>query len=230
MPDVPCRHGRVFAFEPHSTALVVIDMQREFLDAEGATALAGADIAPLRAIVPTVAAVLGAARAGGLAVIHTREGHAPDLSDLSAVKRQQYAASGIAIGAAGPLGRRFVCGEAGHGIIPELAPAPGEAVVDKPGFGAFYGTGLDAILARGGIERLILAGVTTQCCVHSTLREAVDRGYACLTLADACASGDPELHEATLRIIASEGHLFGWIAAAADLCTAIDPQPAVATV
>ena len=224
MASVPCRSGRSFALARERTALLVIDMQRDFLDPEGASALAGTDVARLAAIVPAVAAVLSAARTAALMVVHTREGHRADLGDLTAVKREQYAASGIEIGAAGPLGRRFVRGEAGHDTVPELAPIAGEAVIDKAGFGAFHGTDLDERLAAEGIDRLILTGVTTQCCVHSTLREAVDRGFACLTLADATATEDPSIHEAALSIIASEGHLFGWIANAQDLTMELAPS------
>lgn len=210
--NIPCRHGRTFAAPPGRTALLIIDMQRDFLDPCGASALAGTDVSRLRAIVPAVRRLLQAARAAGLHVVHTREGHASDLADLSPVKRAQYAAAGIRIGEPGPLGRRFVRGEAGHAIVPELAPAAGEDVIDKPGFGAFFATELGERLAARGCTHLFLAGVTTQCCVHSTLREAVDRGFACLTVADACATEDPALQEAVFAIIASEGHLFGWIA------------------
>lgn len=218
---IPCRHGRTFRADPSTTALLVIDMQRDFLDPAGASGLAGVAVDRLAAIVPAVRRVLGAARAAGLMVVHTREGHRPDLSDLSATKREQYAASGIPVGEPGPLGRRFVRGEAGHAIVAELAPAPGEEVIDKPGFGAFFATDLEARLRARGITHLVLTGVTTQCCVHSTLREAVDRGFACLTVADACATEDPALHEAVLAIIASEGHLFGWIAEAADVTASL---------
>jgi len=219
--SIPCRHGRTFSADPAATALLVIDMQRDFLDPQGASGLAGVDTARLAAIVPTVRGVLDAARSAGLMVVHTREGHRPDLSDLSPTKREQYAASGIPVGEPGPLGRRFVRGEAGHDIVPQLAPAPGEAVIDKPGFGAFFATDLEERLRARRVTHLLLTGVTTQCCVHSTLREAVDRGFACLTVADACATEDASLHEAVLAIIASEGHLFGWIAAAADVTAAL---------
>lgn len=223
MPAIACRHDREFAFAPETTALMVIDMQRDFLDPEGASALAGVDVSRLAAIVPVVKAVLEAARAQGLTIIHTREGHEPGLSDLTPLKRDQYRGSGIGIGDKGPLGRHFVRGEAGHAIIDDLAPEPGEWQVDKPGFGAFFATDLEARLRNRGVARLILTGVTTQCCVHSTLREAVDRGFACLTVADGCATEDAGLHAATLSIIASEGHLFGWVADAASVVEALKP-------
>ena len=142
-------------------------------------------------------------------VIHTREGHRPDLSDLTAFKRPRAAGSGAAIGSTGPLGRLLVRGEPGHAIIEEAAPLPGETVIDKPGFGAFYATDLELILRSAGISRLTLAGVTTDICVHSTLREAVDRGFDCTTVGDACAAGDPAIHEAMLACIAGEGGILG---------------------
>jgi len=219
--NIRCHHGRTFHADPERTALIVIDMQRDFLVAQGASGLAGVDTGLLAAIVPAVRDILDAARLAGLVVVHTREGHKADLSDLPATKREQYAASGIPIGEPGPLGRRFVRGEAGHAIVPELAPVAGEMVIDKPGFGAFFATDLEERLRAAGVTHLILAGVTTQCCVHSTLREAVDRGFACLTVADACATEDRELHEAVLKIIASEGHLFGWIADRTEVTTSL---------
>lgn len=215
--QVPCRGERHFAFPEQRTALLLIDMQRDFCAPEGASAIAGEDIAPVRAIVPRLRQVLEAARRQGLVVIHTREGHLPDLSDLTPAKRARSAAAGAEIGSVGPLGRLLVRGEYGHDFIDELTPLPGEAVFDKPGFGAFYRTELEAYLRGRGIEHLILTGVTTQCCVQSTLREAVDRGYHCLTLEDCCAAFDPRWHAATFEIIASEGHLFGWVASAASL-------------
>src|SRR5207253_2581737 len=139
-------------------------------------------------IVPRVAKLVAAARRHGIEVIHTREGHRPDLSDLPASKRDRSRAAGAEIGSPGPLGRVLVRGEYGHDFIDELRPAPGEAVFDKPGFGAFYATSLDDHLRARSIDRLLFTGVTTQCCVQSTLREAVDRGYSCLTFYDGCAA------------------------------------------
>jgi nicotinamidase-related amidase len=222
--SVPCRHGRHFAFEPRRTALLVIDMQRDFLAPEGASGASGFDLAPLRAIIPRLQEVLYAARASGLHIFHTREGHRADLADLAEVKRLRSKEAGAEIGSPGPLGRFLVRGEPGHDIIEELRPALGEPVIDKAGFGAFHGTDLGHMLALQGVSHLLLAGVTTQCCVQSTLREAVDRGYACLTLEDCCASFDPALHEASLRIIASEAHLFGWIADSGSLLRAVSAE------
>jgi nicotinamidase-related amidase len=218
---VACRDQRVFSAPPASLALLVIDMQRDFCAPEGACALAGEDIAPLRAIVPLLARVVAAARRRGLTVIHTREGHLPDLSDLTPAKRERSRAAGVEIGAPGPLGRLLVRGERGHDFIDELVPLPGEAVFDKPGFGAFYRTELEAYLRTLGVEHLIVSGVTTQCCVQSTLREAVDRGYYCVTLEDCCAAFSRRWHDATFDIIASEGHLFGSVSAGAALLEAL---------
>jgi len=167
------------------------------------------DVGILRGAIPNVRRLLDAARAANIRVIHTREGHRPDLSDLAAFKRARAAGSGAAIGSTGPLGRLLVRGEPGHAIIEEAAPLPGETVVDKPGFGAFYATDLELILRAAGITRLTIAGVTTDICVHSTLREAVDRGFVCTTVGDACAAGDPAIHEAMLACIAGEGGILG---------------------
>lgn len=190
-------------------ALVVIDMQRDFLDPRGYVAQSGVDVSILRRTIPNVRRLLDAARTAGVRVIHTREGHRPDLSDLPAFKRRRAAGSGAAIGSTGPLGRLLVRGEPGHEIIEEAAPLPGETVIDKPGFGAFYATDLELILRAAGISRLTIAGVTTDICVHSTLREAVDRGFDCTTVGDACAAGDPAIHEAMLACIAGEGGILG---------------------
>jgi biuret amidohydrolase len=193
----------------HDVALLVIDMQRDFLDPRGYVAQSGVDVGILRGAIPNVRRLLDAARAANIRVIHTREGHRPDLSDLTAFKRARAAGSGAAIGSTGPLGRLLVRGEPGHAIIEEAAPLPGETVVDKPGFGAFYATDLELILRAAGITRLTIAGVTTDICVHSTLREAVDRGFVCTTVGDACAAGDPAIHEAMLACIAGEGGILG---------------------
>src|SRR6516162_7842354 len=167
-------------------ALLMIDMQRDFLDPRGYFARSGEDVGPLREIVPRSMRLLEAARKAAVRVIHTREGHRPDLSDLTGVKRRRAERAGAPIGSAGPLGRLLVRGEPGHAIIDELAPLPGEPVIDKPGYGAFYATDLELLLRAEGIGQLIIAGVTTDVCVHSTLREAVDRGFECITVGDAC--------------------------------------------
>jgi nicotinamidase-related amidase len=195
-----------------TTALVIIDMQRDFLDPEGYIARTGVDVRGLRAIIPTVRRLLDAARIKGIRVIHTREGHRSDLSDLPSVKARRAAGAGAPIGSMGPLGRLLVRGEPGHAIIPELEPLAHEPVIDKPGFGAFYATDLEQLLRVAGVRTLVIAGVTTDICVHSTLREAVDRGFECVTAGDACAAGDSAIHEAMLACIDGEGGILGRVA------------------
>jgi biuret amidohydrolase len=186
-------------------ALLVIDMQRDFLDPAGYVAQSGVDVNILRRTIAPIRRLLAAARSAKIRVIHTREGHRADLSDLTAFKKRRAAASGAPIGSLGPLGRLLVRGEPGHAIIDELSPLHGETVIDKPGFGAFYGTDLELVLRAAGVSGLTIAGVTTDICVHSTLREAVDRGFDCTTVGDACAAGEPAIHEAMLSCIAGEG-------------------------
>ena len=214
--SVPCRQGLSYAFDPARAALLAIDMQRDFLAEGGMCAEAGEDISGLREIVPSVAAVLDAARRAPLTVIHTREGYAPDLSDVHGLKRERQS-----VGRAGPSGRFLIRGEYGHDFVEECCPLDGETVIDKPGFSAFYKTGLEDLLRAQGISHLVIAGVTAQCCVLSTIRAAVDRGFYCLLLADACAAFDAKLHRATLDIIQGENHLFGWIADSAELIAAL---------
>ena len=194
---------------PRASALLVIDMQRDFLDPLGYVAQTGVDVSILRRTIAPVRRLLAAARAATIPVIHTREGHRTDLSDLTVFKQRRAAGSGAPIGSVGPLGRLLVRGEPGHAIIADAAPLPGETVIDKPGFGAFYATDLELILRAAGISALTIAGVTTDICVHSTLREAVDRGFDCTTVADACAAGDPAVHAAMLTCIAGEGGILG---------------------
>jgi nicotinamidase-related amidase len=201
------------------TALVIIDMQRDFLDPAGYIGQSGVDVSVLRAIIPQVHRLLLAARKVGIPVIHTREGHRPDLTDLTAVKRRRAAGAGAAIGSLGPLGRLLVRGEPGHAIIEELAPLAGEPVIDKPGFGAFYATDLELILRAAGITHLVFTGVTTDICVHSTLREAVDRGFECTTVEDACAAGDPAIHAAMIACIAGEGNILGRVLSTQEMLT-----------
>jgi biuret amidohydrolase len=191
------------------TALLVIDMQRDFLETEGYAVAAGLDISPLQAIVPTVGRLLDSARAAGLMIVHTREGHVPDLSDCPPYKLARSRAAGAEIGSSGPLGRLLVRGEAGHDFTDALRPVAGEIVIDKPGYSAFAHTDLDHRLRVRSIDTLILSGITTEVCVSSTLRDAVDRGYRCITVGDACASGYNDLHWAALRMIAVEGGIFG---------------------
>ena len=208
-----------------TTALLIIDMQRDFLDPQGYIAQTGVDVQGLRDIIPNVRRLLHAARAAGVRVVHTREGHRPDLSDLPAVKARRAAGAGAPIGSAGPLGRLLVRGELGHSIIPELEPLADEPVIDKPGFGAFYATDLEQLLRVAGIRTLIISGVTTDICVHSTLREAVDRGFECVTAGDACAAGDPAIHAAMLACIDGEGGILGRVASTEAIVTAWTGNP-----
>ncbi len=204
---VTCRGGhRLKLPSGGRTALLVIDMQRDFIDPQGMCAVLGDDPAFARAIVPRVERLTEWARVQGHAVFHTREGYAPDLSDMHAAKRARRGPV-----SEGPLGRFLIRGEVGHDFIDRLRPQPGEPVIDKPGFGAFHATDLDTRLRQRGITHLILCGVTTSCCVHTTLREAVDRGYTCLTVADCCAALELDDHDRALDLIASEGDLFGWV-------------------
>jgi nicotinamidase-related amidase len=200
-----------FALDPATTALVVIDMQRDFLEPGGFGELLGNDVSLLSAAVEPLQRVLAAARELGLTIIHTREGHRPDLSDCPPSKR---ARGGLAtgIGDAGPKGRILVRGELGHDIVDELAPEPGEIVLDKPGKGSFHATDLELILRNRGIASLIVTGVTTEVCVHTTVREANDRGCECLVLSDCCGSYFPEFHRVALEMIAAQGGIFGWVA------------------
>ena len=200
-----------YVFDPASTALVVIDMQRDFVEPGGFGASLGNDVAPLAAIVPAVAALLALARAHGLLVVHTRESHLPDLSDCPPAKRQRGNPA-LRIGDPGPMGRVLVRGEAGNAIVAELQPVAGEIVIDKPGKGAFYATGLHALLQERGIGHLLFAGVTTEVCVQSSMREANDRGYECLLVEDATASYFPEFKAATLAMIHAQGAIVGWTA------------------
>jgi len=195
-----------------TTALLIIDMQRDFLDPEGYIARTGVDVRGLRAIIPNVRRLLDAARTKDVQIIHTREGHRRDLSDLPAVKARRAAVAGAPIGSIGPLGRLLVRGEPGHAIIPELEPLANEPIIDKPGFGAFYATDLEQLLRIVGVRTLVIAGVTTDVCVHSTLREAVDRGFECVTVGDACAAADPAIHDAMLACIDGEGGILGRVA------------------
>lgn len=217
MTSVTCWEGRLFDFDPATTALLVIDMQRDFLDLDGMSAVEGEDVAELRKIMPAVQRLTQKAREAGIRVIHTREGYASDLSDVSQAKADRGS-----VGEPGPLGRFLIRGEPGHDFAAGFEPVPGEAVVDKPGFGAFFASDLEALLKAAGVTHLIIAGITTQCCVHSTLREAVDRGFYCLTVADACAAFDPEVHEAVLKVVQAENHLFGWVAVVDDVVAALE--------
>ena len=210
MPEIAAR-PYAFAFAPGSTALVVIDMQRDFIERGGFGEALVNDVTRLAAIVPTVKELLAWARDRGVRVVHTREGHRADLGDCSPAKRERGKPT-LRIGDKGPMGRILVDGEPGNEIVPELAPAPGEAVIVKPGKGAFYATGLDQMLRTQGITHLIVAGVTTEVCVQTTLREANDRGYDCLLGEDATESYFPEFKRATLAMIHAQGGIVGWTA------------------
>lgn len=190
-------------------ALIVIDMQRDFLDPGGYAATAGMDVSALRQPILFISTLLDHARRHGMLVVHTREGHRPDLSDCPPAKLARSRQAGAEIGSNGPLGRLLVRGEYGHDFVDELQPLTGEPVVDKPGYGAFHQTDLAQILMSRGIRRLYLCGVTTEVCVHSTLREAADRGFECVLVADACGSAHPQLHAAALQMVAVEGGIFG---------------------
>ncbi|MGK3993251.1 cysteine hydrolase family protein [Sorangium sp. So ce1024] len=198
---------------PGSAALLVIDMQRDFLEPGGFGAALGNDVRRLQRIVPTVRLLLDAFRERGLPILHTKEGHRPDLSDCPPTKRNR-GAPGMRIGDVGPMGRILILGEPGNDFVPELAPAPGELVVPKPGKGAFYRTGLDARLQALGVSQLVIAGVTTEVCVQTTMREANDRGYECLLVEDATESYFPEFKAATLEMVRAQGGIVGWTATA----------------
>ena len=199
-----------FTFSPASTALLMIDMQRDFVEPGGFGAALGNDVSPLQAVIAPCRTMLDAARAMGLMVIHTREGHSADLADCppSKIVRGRGA---IRIGDVGPMGRLLVRGEQGHGIVPQLAPVAGEVVVDKPGKGAFFATDLDHILHNRGMRSLIVCGVTTEVCVTTTVREANDRGYECVVLSDCVGSYFPEFQRVALEMIKAQGALFGWV-------------------
>jgi biuret amidohydrolase len=192
------------------TALVIIDMQRDFMEPGGFGETLGNDVSQLARAVKPCADVLGAARDAGLLVVHTREGHLPDLSDAPPAKIERGVPS-KRIGDPGPMGRILIRGEAGHDIIPALYPLDSEIVIDKPGKGAFYATELGDVLQKYGIENLLVCGVTTEVCVNTTVREANDRGYRCVVLADGCASYFPEFHEMGLNMIKAQGGIFGWV-------------------
>jgi biuret amidohydrolase len=192
------------------TAVVMIDMQRDFLEPGGFGEALGNDVSRLNSAVGPCRALLETARRRGMLVIHTREGHRPDMSDAPRAKVERGAPA-MRIGAPGPMGRILIRGERGHDIIEALAPRKGEPVVDKPGKGAFYATDLHLILQNRGIETLIVCGVTTEVCVHTTVREANDRGFRCLVPGDCCASYFPEFHEVGLRMIKAQGGIFGWV-------------------
>ena len=211
-----------FTFDVATTALVIIDMQRDFCEPGGFGETLGNDVSLLRDVIPPLRVVLAAARDAGMTVIHTREGHVPDLSDCPPAKLNRGNPT-LRIGDPGPKGRILIRGEYGHDIVDELAPLPGELVIDKPGKGSFHGTNFGAELAARGITSLVVTGVTTEVCVHTTVREANDRGYECLVLSDCVGSYFPEFQRIGLAMIAAQGGIFGWVAPSSAFLTSLQP-------
>ena len=209
-----------FDFVPAETALIIIDMQRDFLEPGGFGEMLGNDVSQLRRTIEPNRKLLAAWREAGLQVLHTREGHRPDLTDLPPAKKVR-GRSPTCIGDAGPMGRILVRGETGHDIIPELYPLPIEPVIDKPGKGAFFATDLHAILRNRGIKHLVVTGVTTEVCVHTTVREANDRGYDCLVPEDCVGSYFPEFQSVGLKMIKAQGGIFGWVSDSAKIINAL---------
>ncbi len=210
----------VFEADLNRLAIVVIDMQRDFLQGGGFGEALGNDVSRLSVVIEPCRKLLKWARERNLLVIHTREGHRSDMSDVPPAKLERGAPK-MRIGDSGPMGRILIRGEAGHDIVPELAPHPGEPVIDKPGKGAFYATDLHSILQNASIDSLIVCGVTTEVCVHTTVREANDRGYRCLVPADCCGSYFPEFHEVGLRMIKAQGGIFGWVSDSTRVLSAV---------
>jgi nicotinamidase-related amidase len=214
-----------YSFPSDKVALIVIDMQRDFVEPGGFGETLGNDVTRLQAIVPTVARLIRLFRDAGWPVIHTREGHKPDLSDCPPAKRLRGNPT-LRIGDAGPMGRILIHGEPGHGIVDELAPVAGEIVIDKPGKGSFYATPLGDLLKARGITHLVVAGVTTEVCVQTTMREANDRGYECLLVEDATESYFPDFKAATIRMITAQGGIVGCAAPLSALEAAVAGQVA----
>ena len=224
MPDMGSDTGKVAEYTPRvvdaepyplvfnvpQTALIVIDMQRDFLEPGGFGEMLGNDVSLLRSTIDPTKTVLAAARSSNITIIHTREGHRPDLMDAPPSKLSRGNLE-IGIGDEGPMGRVLVRGAIGHDIIPELAPLQNEPVIDKPGKGAFYETDLQLLLQNQNIKSLIICGVTTEVCVHTTVREANDRGYECLVLEDCVGSYFPEFQRVGIEMIKAQGGIFGWV-------------------
>lgn len=214
-------------FDPESTALLIIDMQRDFVDPGGFGEMLGNDVTPLRRTVEPTRRVLEAARAAGLLIVYTREGHRPDLTDAPPTKLARGRLT-TGIGDRGPMGRVLVRGEYGHDIVDELRPQEGEPVIDKPGKGSFYGTDLELILRNKGVKTLIVTGVTTEVCVQTTVREANDRGFECIVLEDCVGSYFPDFQDAALRMIKAQGGIFGWVSNSKDVVPVLQSLEKVA--
>lgn len=216
VPAVP----ESFSLDTEHTALLIIDMQRDFIEEGGFGQSLGNDVSLLNAAIAPCQAVLAAARAHGMLVIHTREGHRPDMTDAYQAKVYRGSPQ-LRIGDSGPMGRILIRGEAGHDIIPALSPLQGEPIIDKPGKGSFYATDLELILRNRKIDALIVCGVTTEVCVHTTVREANDRGFRCLIPGDCCASYNPEFHAVSLRMFAAQSAIFGWLTESQQVVSAL---------
>lgn len=221
MPAIPAEPFD-YEFPDGKLALVVIDMQRDFVEPGGFGETLGNDVSLLQAIVPALQKLIAACRASDVPVIHTRECHRPDLSDCPPAKRERGNPS-LRIGDPGPMGRILIAGEPGAEIIPELAPTPGELVIDKPGKGAFYATGFGDALEAAGITHLLMTGVTTEVCVQTTMREANDRGYECLMVEDCTESYFPQFKAATLDMVRAQGGIVGWTATSEQVIGALKP-------
>ncbi|HLK91126.1 MAG TPA: isochorismatase family cysteine hydrolase [Polyangia bacterium] len=211
------------AVDPERTAIVMIDMQRDFLEPGGFGETLGNDVSLLAKAVAPARKLIEAGRKLKMLIVHTREGHRPDMADAPPAKVERGAPS-LRIGDPGKMGRILIRGEAGHDIIPELYPLDSEIVIDKPGKGAFYATELTDVLGKYGIENLLVCGVTTEVCVNTTVREANDRGYRCVVISDGCASYFPEFHEMGLKMIKAQGGIFGWVADSAAILKAMQTE------
>ncbi len=220
MPELAAR-PYPFAFDAPHAALIIIDMQRDFLEPGGFGEALGNDTSKLAGLVEPIGRVLEAARRAGMFIVHTREGHRPDLGDLPEAKRLR-GRSALRIGDVGPMGRVLVRGEPGHEIVAQLRPQPGEPVIDKPGKGAFYATDLDLVLRSHGIRQLVVCGVTTEVCVNTTIREANDRGYDCLALADCTGSYFPQFHTMALEMIQAQDGVVGWVGVSGPLIACLE--------